>query len=132
MFRIHLLAPAVALSGLALALLFSAVSAGDKDAATTDAAAKPAVPAAAQLPEMAIGTAAPALNLPGADGKTHTWDDYKDAKATVVVFTCLSCPVAKAYEERLIALGRDYASTRSDSAIGRRARGVFSRSTSDS
>ena len=110
MFRIHLLAPAVALSGLALALLFSAVSAGDKDAATTDAAAKPAVPAAAQLPEMAIGTAAPALNLPGADGKTHTWDDYKDAKATVVVFTCLSCPVAKAYEERLIALGRDCAS----------------------
>ena len=51
MFRIHLLAPAVALSGLALALLFSAVSAGDKDAATTDAAAKPAVPAAEWLVE---------------------------------------------------------------------------------
>lgn len=109
MFRIHLLAPAVTLSGLALALLFSAVSAGDKDAAATDAA-KPAAPAAASLPVMAIGTAAPALNLPGADGKTYTWDDYKDAKAIVVVFNCLSCPVAKAYEDRLIALGRDYAS----------------------
>jgi peroxiredoxin len=110
MFRIHLLAPAVTLSGLALALLFSAVSAGDKDAATTDAAAKAPVPAAAELPLMPIGTAAPALNLPGADGKSYTWDDYKDAKAIVVVFNCLSCPVAKAYEERLIALGRDYAS----------------------
>jgi len=110
MFRIHPLAPAVTMSGLALALLFSAVSAGDKDAATTDATAKPAAPAAANLPVMPIGTAAPALNLPGADGKTYTWDDYQDAKAIVVVFNCLSCPVAKAYEERLVALGRDYAS----------------------
>ena len=110
MFRIHLLAPAVTLSGLALTLLISAVSAGDKDATSKDAAAKAPTSAAAELPVMAIGTAAPALNLPGADGKTYTWDNYKDAKATIVVFTCLSCPVAKAYEERLIALGRDYAS----------------------
>jgi peroxiredoxin len=108
MFRIHLLAPAVALSGLALAILFSAASAADQDPAPKAAAT--ATPAAAELPEMAIGTAAPSLSLPGADGKTHTWDEYKDAKAVVVVFTCLSCPVAKAYEERIIALGRDYAS----------------------
>jgi hypothetical protein len=32
----------------------------------------------------------------------------KDAEAVVVVFTCNHCPVAKAYEERLVKLDQDY------------------------
>ena len=56
-----------------------------------------------------IGAAAPDFaDLPGTDGKRHGLADYDDAKAVVVVFTCNNCPVAKAYEDRLIALQEDY------------------------
>ena len=46
--------------------------------------------------------------LQGTDGKRHSLSDLKKAKAVVVVFTCNHCPVAKAYEERLIQLARDF------------------------
>ena len=56
-----------------------------------------------------IGDPAPAWNgLPGTDDKTHALDDYRSAKLLVLVFTCNQCPVAKAYEDRLIALAKDY------------------------
>lgn len=58
---------------------------------------------------MAVGTAAPAFSLPGIDGKTYSLDSFADAAALVVVFTCNHCPYAKAVEERLVALQRDYA-----------------------
>jgi peroxiredoxin len=44
----------------------------------------------------------------GVDDKKHALADYKDAKAVVVVFTCNGCPFAKSYEDRLIALQKDY------------------------
>jgi peroxiredoxin len=44
----------------------------------------------------------------GVDDKQHSLSDYKDAKLIVLVFTCNHCPVAKAYEDRLIALQKDY------------------------
>ncbi len=47
-------------------------------------------------------------SLPGADGKPHGLADYKDAKLIVLVFTCNHCPVATAYEDRLVALQKDY------------------------
>ena len=47
-------------------------------------------------------------DVPGTDGKTHSLSDFGDAKAVVVVFTCNNCPVAVAYEDRLIDLARDY------------------------
>jgi len=71
------------------------------------ACAGPEQPATAA--ELAIGAEAPQFKLKGADGAMHALADYKDAKAVVVVFTCLSCPFARAYEERTIALARDYA-----------------------
>ncbi len=50
-----------------------------------------------------VGKKAPAFeNLPGVDDQTHSLADYKDAKATVVIFTCNHCPVAVAYEDRFI------------------------------
>lgn len=56
-----------------------------------------------------IGDAAPAwIKLPGTDGKEHSLDDIKDKKAIVVIFTCNSCPVATAYEDRIIALAKKY------------------------
>jgi peroxiredoxin len=57
-----------------------------------------------------VGAKAPAwLDLEGVDSERHSLADLEKAKAVVVVFTCNHCPVAKAYEERLIQLQKDYA-----------------------
>lgn len=56
-----------------------------------------------------IGDAVPKWEkLAGIDDEEHSFADLKDAKATVVVFTCNHCPVAQAYEDRLVALYNDY------------------------
>ena len=57
---------------------------------------------------MALGTEAPAFSLPGVDGKSYTLDSFADAPVLVVVFTCNHCPYAKAVEDRLVQLQRDY------------------------
>ena len=55
-----------------------------------------------------VGKQAPAWKaLQGVDGKTHNLDDLKKAKAVVVVFTCNHCPVAQAYEKRMIKLASE-------------------------
>lgn len=51
---------------------------------------------------------APHFSLPGVDGKTHTLDSVKGAKATVIVFSCNHCPYVKLNEDRLIAVFNDY------------------------
>jgi peroxiredoxin len=57
-----------------------------------------------------VGDAAPAFEgLAGTDGKPHSLNDFADAKAVVVAFICNHCPVAVAYEDRLIAFQKDYA-----------------------
>ena len=54
-----------------------------------------------------IGDAAPAwADLPGTDGKSHSLAELQDKKVVVVVFTCNSCPVARDYEDRVIALAK--------------------------
>lgn len=53
---------------------------------------------------------APLFSLPGVDGKTHTLDSVKGAKATVIVFSCNHCPYVKLNEDRLIAVFNDYKS----------------------
>jgi peroxiredoxin len=58
---------------------------------------------------MELGTPAPAFDLPATDGKTYSLASFADAPALVVVFTCNHCPYAKAVEDRLIALQREYA-----------------------
>ena len=57
---------------------------------------------------LAIGSAAPELNLPGVDGKTYKLADFARAKVLVVIFTCNHCPTAQAYEERIARLAADY------------------------
>lgn len=55
------------------------------------------------------GQAAPDFQgILGVDDKEHALADYKQAKLVVVVFTCNHCPVAVAYEDRLIALQKQY------------------------
>ncbi|MAG93490.1 MAG: thioredoxin family protein [Planctomycetaceae bacterium] len=56
-----------------------------------------------------IGEKAPSFTkLTGVDGKSHSLKDLKTSKAVVVIFTCNHCPIAQAYEERLIRLTSDY------------------------
>ena len=57
---------------------------------------------------MPIGTPAPPFTLPGVHGKMHSLDSFADAEVLVVVFTCNHCPYAKASEDRLIQLQKDY------------------------
>ncbi len=56
-----------------------------------------------------IGDAAPAWkNLPGTDGRQHSFEELK-ARVVVVVFTCNSCPVAQDYEDRIVAFAKKHA-----------------------
>jgi len=62
-----------------------------------------------QAAPLKIGDAAPDWSgIKGVDGKEHSLSEYKKAKLVVLVFTCNHCPVAKAYEDRLIAVQKDY------------------------
>ena len=59
--------------------------------------------------ELVIGAAAPNFSgIVGTDDKPHGLADYKGAKLVVLVFTCNHCPVAQAYQDRLVALQKDY------------------------
>ncbi|OHB71537.1 MAG: hypothetical protein A2V70_08180 [Planctomycetes bacterium RBG_13_63_9] len=61
--------------------------------------------------ELKIGDDAPKWSgIIGTDDKEHGLSDFKDARAIVLVFTCNHCPVVQAYEDRLIALQKDYKS----------------------
>jgi peroxiredoxin len=56
-----------------------------------------------------IGAKAPDFStIPGIDDKKHSLGEFKDAKAVVVVFTCNHCPVAVAYEDRLVVLQKEF------------------------
>ncbi len=67
------------------------------------------ITALSQAAELKIGDAAPDWkDIIGVDDSRHSLSDYKDAKLAVVVFTCNHCPVAQAYQDRLIALQKDY------------------------
>ncbi len=46
--------------------------------------------------------------VPTVEGKKVSLDDYKDAKAIVVTFTCNVCPVAVAYEDRFVEFTKKY------------------------
>jgi peroxiredoxin len=56
-----------------------------------------------------VGDAAPKWSgIIGVDDKEHGLADYKDAKLIVLVFTCNHCPIAQAYEDRLVQFQKDY------------------------
>ncbi len=57
-----------------------------------------------------FGDAAPAFTLVGVDRKKYSLSDHKQKKAVAVIFSCNHCPYVKAYEDRLIALAREYTS----------------------
>ena len=58
---------------------------------------------------IAISETAPSFDLPGVDGRSHSLEDYADARALVLVQSCNHCPYVQGWEGRLIAIQRDYA-----------------------
>ena len=59
-------------------------------------------------PPLSLGAAAPNFDLPGVDGRRWSLQDFRQARALVVVFTCNHCPTAQYYEDRLKQIVRDY------------------------
>jgi peroxiredoxin len=105
------------LLGMAIATLVFAGCEEAKSKSPNGAAARvdnKVTPAAAtsEAPEekgVKIGDQAPAWeNLSGTDDKHHSLKDLEKSKVIAVVFTCNTCPVAKAYEKRLNQLTNDY------------------------
>jgi peroxiredoxin len=52
---------------------------------------------------------APDFSLKGVDGRNYSLKDFSAAKALVVIFSCNHCPYVKAYEDRMVAVQKDYA-----------------------
>ena len=63
--------------------------------------------AAVESQMLELGTAAPAFELPDADGTVHALRD--DASAYLVMFICNHCPFVKHVADELARVGRDYA-----------------------
>jgi len=84
-------------------LIFTSISLG----VTALGLAPPPAVAGTFNPDRDVGDVVPAwTDLPGTDGRLHSWTDVADRDAVVVVFTCNGCPYAVDYEERINALAR--------------------------
>lgn len=67
--------------------------------------------------KLSIGDSAPAWEkVEGVDGKMHSLSDLKDKDVVVMIITCNHCPVAVAYEDRIINFTKKHASP--DSKVG--------------
>jgi peroxiredoxin len=60
---------------------------------------------------MTLGTAQPLIpfRLKNVDGNALSPEDFSGAKALAVIFWCNHCPYVRAWEDRVIALQREYA-----------------------
>lgn len=58
-----------------------------------------------------VGDTVADFKLKNVDGKMVSLADFKSAKGVIVIFDCNTCPYSKAYNERIIALSKKYAST---------------------
>jgi peroxiredoxin len=55
-----------------------------------------------------IGDQAADFKLKNVDGKYISLGDFSNAKGFVVVFTCNNCPYARAYQDRILALDKEF------------------------
>jgi len=61
-------------------------------------------------PGYEVGDTVADFKLKNTNGKMVALADYKDAKGVIVIFDCNTCPYSKAYNDRIIALHKKYAS----------------------
>ncbi len=59
---------------------------------------------------LTLGTPAPAFEIPDPTRKIYSLNDFRDAKALLVIFMCNHCPFVKHVAAELVRLHRDYAS----------------------
>src|SRR5512134_325517 len=57
---------------------------------------------------MALGTVAPAFDLPDPKGRRHALKDFAEAKALLVVFMCNHCPYVKHLKKALVQFAAKY------------------------
>ncbi len=57
-----------------------------------------------------VGDSVADFKLKNFDGKLVSLSDYKNQKGAIVIFDCNTCPYSKAYNDRIIALNKKYAS----------------------
>lgn len=62
----------------------------------------------AQSKTLKAGETAPDFKLKNVDNKDISFESYPKAKGFIVVFTCNTCPYAKAYEQRIIDLDKKF------------------------
>ena len=86
-----------------------ALTLGFSDSRTTTESPLPTASLPSAAPGYGIGDKAADFSLRGVDGAMHSLSDLPDAKGYVVVFTCNTCPMSKAYEDRIIALHKEFA-----------------------
>jgi thiol-disulfide isomerase/thioredoxin len=55
-----------------------------------------------------IGSDAPDFTLPGIDGRSHSLQDYANARILMIIFTANHCKTAQAYEGRIMQMVKDY------------------------
>lgn len=67
-----------------------------------------ALNAAEPIPTLSLGEQAPDFNLRGVDGRNYSLNDFAKAKILMIVFTCVHCPTAQNYEDRLKRITTDY------------------------
>lgn len=58
--------------------------------------------------KLKIGDKAPDFNLIGVDEKYYSLDSFKYKKLLCVIFSCNHCPYVKAYEDRIIAIQKEF------------------------
>src|SRR6187549_1551025 len=61
-------------------------------------------------PGYEVGDAVASFKLKSTAGKDVSLSDYESSKGLIVVFDCNTCPFSKAYNDRIIALSKKYAS----------------------
>ena len=62
----------------------------------------------AQINTLTPGQVAPPIKLVNVDGRTVGFSDFPTAKGFIIVFTCNTCPMSHAYEQRIIALNAKF------------------------
>lgn len=55
-----------------------------------------------------INADCPAFELPGTDDRTYSLASFEDDELLVVVVSCNHCPYVIAYEERMVALAKEF------------------------
>lgn len=61
-------------------------------------------------PGYEVGDSVADFKLKNTNGKMVALSDYEDAKGVIVIFDCNTCPYSKAYNNRIKALNKNYAS----------------------